>query len=73
MNQDFLFLYFMRYRHKITVMMITIAAPEMKNQRSTPAFSAIGLLNNSPTGMVTDEISVRTENARPIFSGAAVS
>ena len=63
----------MRYRHKMTAVKITIAAPEIKNQRSTPAFSAIGLLNNNPTGMVTDEIRVRTENARPIFSGAAVS
>ena len=50
-----------------------IHRPEMKNQTFTPAFSAIGLLKSKPTGMVTDEISVRTEKARPILSGDMVS
>lgn len=50
-----------------------IHRPEMKNQTFTPAFSAIGLLKSKPTGIVTDEISVRTENARPILSGDMVS
>lgn len=47
--------------------------PERKNQTFTPVFSAIGLLKSKPTGIVTDEISVRTENARPILSGDIVS
>ena len=45
----------------------------MKNQVFTPTFSAIGLLINRPTGIVTEEIRVSTENARPIFSAATVS
>jgi 4-hydroxybenzoate polyprenyltransferase len=47
--------------------------PAMKNHVFTPTASATGLLINRPAGIVIDEISVRTENARPIFSGATVS
>ena len=50
-----------------------IHRPEMKNQTLTPAFSAIGLLKSKPIGIVTDEMRVRTENARPILPGAMVS
>ena len=50
-----------------------IHRPEMKNQTFTPTLSAIGLLKSKPIGIVTEEISVRTENARPILSGDMVS
>lgn len=53
--------------------MSTILAPDRKNQIFTPTFSAIGLLINKPIGIVTDEIKVSTENARPILSGTTVS
>ena len=49
-----------------------MAMPESRNHTATPAVSAIGLLMSSPTGMVTDEIRVSTENALPIFSGATL-
>ena len=52
---------------------IIIQRPEMENQIFTPTFSAMGLLNSKPIGMVTDEISVRAEKARPIFSEDMVS
>lgn len=55
------------------VVIRTILAPDMKNQIFTPTFSAIGLLINKPIGIVTDDIKVSTENARPIFSGTTVS
>lgn len=45
----------------------------MKNQTFTPTCSAIGLLKSNPIGIVTEEIKVSTENARPIFLGATVS
>ena len=48
-------------------------SPDMKNQTFTPTFSAIGLLKSNPTGIVTEEIKVSTEKARPIFLGATVS
>ncbi len=47
-----------------------MAMPESRNHTATPAVSAIGLLMSSPTGMVTDEIRVSTENALPIFLGS---
>lgn len=50
-----------------------IHKPDMKNQTFTPTFSAIGLLKSKPIGIVTEEIKVSTENARPIFSGDMVS
>ena len=50
-----------------------IQRPEMKNQTFTPTFSAIGLLKSNPIGIVTEEIKVSTENARPIFSEATDS
>ena len=43
--------------------------PDIKNQMFTPTFSAIELLKIYPISIVTDDINVSTENARPIFSG----
>ena len=60
-------------RIKTPVVRPVIQSPEMKNQTFTPTCSAMGLLKSRPTGIVTEEIRVNTEKARPIFSGATVS
>ena len=50
-----------------------ILTPDIKNHIFTPTFSEMGLLTSKPTGIVTDEISVNTENARPILFDSTVS
>ena len=67
------FLHTALYRTKTMAVSTTIQIPEMKNQTLTPTCSAIGLLKSSPIGIVTEDTSVSTENARPILSGDIVS
>src|SRR5699024_3715667 len=67
------FLHLSEYKIKTPAVRTIILRPEMKNQPTTPTFSAIGLLKSKPIGIVIEEIKVSTENARPIFSGDIVS